>query len=62
MLYDDTDQRPGGKFATADLIGVPWQILVGPKGLAEGKLEIKKRSDGSREFLSVDETLARFGI
>jgi prolyl-tRNA synthetase len=48
VLYDDTDQRAGGKFATADLIGVPWQILVGPKGLAEGKVELKKRSDGSR--------------
>ncbi len=62
VLYDDTDQRPGGKFATADLIGIPWQILVGPKGLAEGKLEIKKRSDGSREFLSIEETLVRFGV
>ena len=49
MLYDDTDQRAGAKFAAADLIGIPWQILVGPKGLAEGKIEIKKRSDGSRE-------------
>ena len=37
MLYDDTDQRAGAKFAAADLIGIPWQILVGPKGLAEGK-------------------------
>jgi prolyl-tRNA synthetase len=60
VLYDDTDQRPGGKFATADLIGIPWQILVGPKGLAEGKVEIKKRSDGSRELLSLEDALARF--
>jgi prolyl-tRNA synthetase len=52
VLYDDTDQRPGAKFATADLIGVPWQVLVGPKGLAEGKVEVKRRSDGSRELLS----------
>ena len=49
VLYDDTDQRAGAKFAAADLIGIPWQILVGPKGLAEGKLEVKRRSDGSRE-------------
>ncbi len=49
MLYDDTDQRAGAKFAAADLIGIPWQILVGPKGLAEGKFEVKRRSDGSRE-------------
>jgi prolyl-tRNA synthetase len=52
VLYDDTDQRPGAKFATADLIGIPWQILVGPKGLAEGKVEVKRRLDGSRELLT----------
>jgi prolyl-tRNA synthetase len=52
VLYDDLDQRPGAKFATADLIGIPWQILVGPKGLAEGKVEVKKRADGSRELMS----------
>ena len=60
VLYDDTDQRPGGKFATADLIGIPWQILIGPRGLAEGKVEIKRRSDGSREFMSLDEAINRF--
>ncbi len=52
VLYDDRDERPGAKFATADLIGVPWQVLVGPKGLAEGKVELKRRADGSRELLS----------
>src|SRR5262249_52349160 len=52
VLYDDLDQRPGAKFATADLIGIPWQILVGPKGLAEGKVEVKKRADGSRELMT----------
>jgi prolyl-tRNA synthetase len=57
VLYDDTDQRAGGKFATADLIGVPWQVLVGPKGLAAGTFEIKKRADGSRENLSPAATL-----
>jgi len=51
VLYDDLDQRPGAKFATADLIGIPWQILVGPKGLAEGKVEVKKRADGTRELM-----------
>jgi prolyl-tRNA synthetase len=34
VLYHDSDERPGAKFATADLIGIPWQVLVGPKGLA----------------------------
>ena len=52
VLYDDLDQRPGAKFATADLIGIPWQVLIGPKGLAEGKVEVKKRADGSRELMS----------
>jgi prolyl-tRNA synthetase len=59
VLYDDTDQRPGAKFATADLIGVPWQVLIGPKGLAEGKVELKRRADGSRELLSPADALAR---
>jgi len=52
VLYHDLDERPGSKFATADLIGVPWQVVVGPKGLASGTFEIKRRSDGSRETLS----------
>jgi prolyl-tRNA synthetase len=59
-LYDDTDTRPGGKFATADLIGVPWQIIVGPKGLADGKVELKRRAGGERELVSLDEALNRF--
>ena len=59
VLYDDLDQRPGAKFATADLIGVPWQILVGPKGLANGQVEVKKRSDGSREMLDPEDAVAR---
>jgi prolyl-tRNA synthetase len=59
VLYDDTDQRAGAKFAAADLIGIPWQILVGPKGLADGKLELKRRSDGTRENLSPAEVVAR---
>jgi prolyl-tRNA synthetase len=58
-LYDDTDQRPGAKFATADLIGIPWQILVGPRGLAEGKVEVKRRADGTRELMSAADAVAR---
>ena len=52
VLYHDTDDRPGAKFAMTDLIGIPWQVLVGPKGLAEGKVELKRRADGARELLS----------
>jgi len=59
VLYDDTDQRAGAKFAAADLIGIPWQIMVGPKGLAEGKIEIKRRNDGARENLPAGDVLAR---
>jgi prolyl-tRNA synthetase len=57
VLYHDLDERPGAKFATADLIGVPWQVLVGPRGLATGTLEVKKRADGSRENLSPEATV-----
>src|SRR6266478_206949 len=60
VLYDDTDQRAGAKFAAADLIGIAWQIMVGPKGVAEGKVEIKRRSDGGRENVSPADVVARF--
>ena len=59
VLYDDTDQRPGGKFATADLIGIPWQVMIGPRSLAEGKVELKQRSSGERELLSLADAVAR---
>jgi prolyl-tRNA synthetase len=58
-LYDDLDERPGPKFARADLIGIPWQILVGPRGLAEGKVEVKRRADGQRELMSAADAVAR---
>jgi prolyl-tRNA synthetase len=56
-LLDDTDERVGAKFATMDLIGVPWQLIVGPKGLAEGKVELKRRATGERQSLSLDEAI-----
>jgi len=62
VLYDDRDERPGTKFATADLIGSPWQILVGPKGLAEGKIELKRRKTGERELLSIEDAVARLTV
>ena len=52
VLYHDLDERPGAKFAAADLIGVPWQVLVGPRGLAEGNVEVKKRAGDDREMMS----------
>jgi prolyl-tRNA synthetase len=59
VLYDDTDQRAGAKFAAADLIGIPWQIMIGTKGLADGKVELKRRADGSRETMSPTDVVAR---
>ncbi len=60
VLYHDSDERPGAKFATADLIGIPWQILIGPKGLAAGQVELKCRADGSRTMLAPAEAVAKF--
>ena len=58
-LYDDTDERPGGKFARMDLIGLPWQLIVGPRGLKEGVVELKHRRTGERQEVSPDSALAR---
>jgi len=57
VRYDDTDERPGGKFATADLIGVPWQLTIGPKSLADGVVELKRRATGEKQTLSLDAAL-----
>jgi prolyl-tRNA synthetase len=62
VLYHDLDERPGAKYATADLIGLPWQVLVGPRGLAEGKVEVKRRSDGSRELMSPADAVERLAM
>ncbi len=59
ILYDDTDDRPGAKFAKMDLIGLPWQIVVGPKGLAEGKIELVYRRTGEATLLTVGEVLEK---
>ncbi|MDE1986837.1 MAG: proline--tRNA ligase [Alphaproteobacteria bacterium] len=54
VLYDDTAERPGAKFASMDLIGLPWQVVVGPRGLEKGLIEIKNRKTGAKEEMSVD--------
>ncbi|HEY5722431.1 MAG TPA: proline--tRNA ligase [Allosphingosinicella sp.] len=59
VLYDDRDERGGAKFATMDVIGLPWQLIVGPKGLEKGVVELKRRASGEREELSVESALAR---
>ena len=53
-LYDDRDARPGEKFASLDLVGIPWQLIVGPKGVAEGVVEIKRRATGERQTLPLE--------
>ena len=50
VLYDDTDERAGAKFATMDLIGIPYQLIVGPKGVKGGEAEIKNRKTGERQL------------
>jgi prolyl-tRNA synthetase len=54
VLYDDTGESPGAKFKTMDLIGLPWQVIVGPKGLAKGEIELKHRATGERSALALD--------
>ncbi len=59
VLYDDRDQRAGSKFADMDLIGLPWQLVVGPRGLGRGVVELKRRATGERDELSIDAALKR---
>ena len=58
-LYDDREERAGAKFAEADLMGHPWQIIVGPRGAANGQVELKRRATGERFELSVADALAK---
>jgi prolyl-tRNA synthetase len=58
-LYDDRDERAGAKFATMDLIGLPWRITVGPRGLASGKVELTSRRTGASEEMTAEEAVAR---
>jgi prolyl-tRNA synthetase len=61
VLYDDRDERAGAKFAEMDLIGLPWQFVVGPRGAAKGQVEVKNRKTGEKVELSVDAALERLG-
>ncbi|ABI62182.1 Prolyl-tRNA synthetase [Granulibacter bethesdensis CGDNIH1] len=58
-LYDDRDERAGVKFADADLMGHPWQVVIGPRGAAAGRVELKRRRTGERVELTVEDALAR---
>ncbi len=59
VLYDDTTERAGGKFKTIDLIGLPWQLIIGPRGLKSGLVELKNRKTGECEELSPDAAFNR---
>jgi prolyl-tRNA synthetase len=54
VLFDDRDERPGVKFADAELIGIPYRCTVGPRGLADGNVEVVRRRDGTTEVVDVD--------
>jgi prolyl-tRNA synthetase len=58
-LYDDREERAGVKFADADLMGHPWQIVIGPRGAASGRVELKRRASGERHELDIDAALAK---
>ncbi len=55
VLYDDSNDRAGAKFSNMDLIGLPWQLIIGPRGVKAGEVEIKCRATGERQTLSMDE-------
>ncbi|MCK5932328.1 MAG: proline--tRNA ligase [Fulvimarina manganoxydans] len=59
VLYDDQDTRAGAKFASMDLIGLPTQVIVGPRGAKAGEVEIKDRASGARDTISIDQVVAR---
>ncbi|MEM8824768.1 MAG: His/Gly/Thr/Pro-type tRNA ligase C-terminal domain-containing protein, partial [Pseudomonadota bacterium] len=58
-LYDDREERAGAKFATMDLIGLPWRITVGPRGLANGMVELTSRRTGESEEMAPEAAVAR---
>ncbi len=60
VLYDDRDDRAGAKFARMDLIGLPWQIVIGPRGVKDGIAEVKNRATGEREDVPLAAVLDRF--
>ena len=59
VLYDDRDERPGVKFADADLIGIPWRMVIGPRGIKDGKVELKRREGTVADEVSLAVALDR---
>lgn len=59
VLYDDRDERAGAKFADADLMGMPWQVTIGPKGVAAGMAEVKNRKTGEKQEISLESAISK---
>jgi len=60
VLYDERDERAGVKFANMDLIGLPWQIIAGPRGIKNGVIELKNRATGEKDEMTLNSVLNRF--
>jgi prolyl-tRNA synthetase len=60
VLYDDRDERGGAKFATMDLIGLPWQLTIGPKGVEKGIAEMKNRKSGEKSEIALGDIAGFF--
>ena len=59
VLYDDRDERGGVKLGSMDLIGLPWQLILGPRSLAQGLIELKNRRTGEKEELPIESAIGR---
>ena len=59
VLFDDREKKAGEKFSDMDLIGLPWQIIIGPRSVQDGTIEFKNRKTGQREELSANAVLRR---
>jgi prolyl-tRNA synthetase len=55
VLYDDRDKRAGEKFATSDLLGIPWKLVVGPRDVAAGVVEMTRRGSSEKNYISLDD-------
>ncbi|MEC8176619.1 MAG: His/Gly/Thr/Pro-type tRNA ligase C-terminal domain-containing protein, partial [Pseudomonadota bacterium] len=58
VLYDNRNERAGAKFSDMDLIGLPWQAVIGPRGAATGEIEVKNRINGDKQTLDFEAACA----
>ena len=59
VLYDETGDRAGAKFGRMDLIGLPWQVIIGPKAVEKGVVELKERATGERAEMALSDAIAK---